>query len=179
MGTRRLASVIFLLALACSGASRSVTDPIDGIPAAQQRAISRFDFQDDWPFEPGVGTLACSTGAVVFRANGTTYALNDTARSRGYASADPIRLAQSGAPSNPLRRIRQEDRVRIFRELRACDTTADASGCRQRIARERGLASDELQQIDVEGRERSWPPLTPALKSMQRVLDTGRGLCRN
>src|SRR5262249_29729759 len=147
-----------LLMAACGPSSRAVSDPIAGVPAGQQRAISRFDFQDDWPFVPGAGTLACQDGAVAFRAGGSTYALNDRARARGYASIEPLRVTQSAAPSNPLRRLRQDERTHIFAELASCQT-AGAPPCRQRVADRHGLAADEVQQIDVEGNERRWLPL--------------------
>ncbi|HEX4566761.1 MAG TPA: DUF2511 domain-containing protein [Vicinamibacterales bacterium] len=149
------------------------------MPARQQRAVSRFDFPDEWPFVAGEGTLACQGGAVAFRAGNSTYALNEPARARGYASVEPLRLTQSAAPSNPLRRLRQEERTHIFAELASCKTAGSAPECRRRVADRYGLAPDEAQQIDVEGNERRWPPLTPQLMSVQKVLEAGLALCRD
>jgi hypothetical protein len=139
--------------------------------------VSRADFQDEWPFVPGAGTLACQNGAVAFRAGGSTYALNDPARARGYDSVEPLRVTQSAAPTNPLRRLRQDERTRIFAELASCQTAGDSPPCRQRVAARHGLEPDEVRQIDVEGNERRWPPLTPQYRSMQKLVDAGLALC--
>ncbi len=164
------------LALAgCGGNTRGVADPIPDIPSAQQRTISRQDFRDRWPFEPGTGTLGCAEGAVVFRVQGLTYALNDAARSRGYPSVESLVVSQSRPPSRPLGRITQDQRMRIFRDAAAC-APADA-GCRQRLAVSRGLSAEELSQIEDEGRERSWPPLAAPRRSTTEVVDAGRALC--
>jgi uncharacterized protein DUF2511 len=175
---RTAAAALSVLLIACGSSSQPVSDPIAGMPAGQQRTISRVDFQDDWPFVPGVGTLACQDGAVVFRAAGVTYALNERGRAQGYPAVDPLRVTQSAAPSNPLRRLRQEERTQIFAELASCKTAGNAPQCRQRIADRHGLAADEVPQIEVEGNERRWPPLVPQLKSFQKVLDAGLDLCR-
>jgi hypothetical protein len=171
------AAIPLFVLTACGSTPRDVADPIAGIPVSQQRAVDRFQFQDDWPFVPGAGTLACQDGAVVFRAGGRSHGLNERARTRGYASIDSLRATQSRAPSNPLRRLRQEDRTEIFTALASCRTAGDASQCRQRIADRHRLESDELQQIEVEGNERRWPPLTPQVMSVQKVLDAGLVLC--
>lgn len=169
---------IAVLVLAGCGGSARISDPIADMPAGHQRSVTRRDFQDDWPFVPGAGTLGCQDGAVAFRANGITYALNDRARARGYASIEALRVTQSVAPTNPLRRLRQEERVQIFVALASCRSAADAVRCRQRTAERHGLAPDEAQQIDVEGNERRWPPLAPEFRRIQKVLDEGLALCR-
>jgi hypothetical protein len=161
---------------ACAGGATPVADPIPDIPANQQRHISRREFADTWPFEPGEGTLGCIAEAVVFRAQGTTYALNDAARSRGYASADSILVSQSKPPSRPLKRITQDERMRIFRASEEC-AAADRAGCKQRLAQSRGLSADELAQIEAEGRERSWPPLSSPRRSTAPVLKAGAAMC--
>lgn len=162
---------------ACGGAVTPVADPIPDIPASQQRRISRHDFADGWPFEPGEGTLGCSAGAVVVRVQGVTYALNDAARARGYASVDSIVVSQSKGPSRPLRRVTQDERMRIFRASEACTPSPEPASCKQRLAQSRGLSADELAQIEEEGRERSWPPLSPPLKSTAPVVKAGAALC--
>lgn len=162
---------------ACAGGAATVADPIPDIPANQQRHISRHDFADNWPFEPGEGTLGCIAEAVVFRAQGTTYALNDAAASRGYMRVDSILVSQSKPPSRPLKRITQDERMRIFRASEECAASADRAGCKQRLAQSRGLSADELAQIEAEGGERSWPPLPPPRRSTAPVLKAGAAMC--
>jgi len=176
-GVHIIAGVVCVLA-GCGGSSGHVTDPIAEMPLGQQRTVSRFDFQDEWPLVAGQGTLACRDGAVAFRAGNITYALNDTARARGYASVEPLRVTQSSAPTNPLRRLPQDARTQIFAELASCQTAGNAPECRCRVAERHALAPDETQQIDVEGNERRWPPLRPQPMSIQKVLDAGLALCR-
>lgn len=162
---------------ACSGGLVAIDDPVPDIPANQQRRISRHDFPDTWPFEPGTGTLGCLAEAVVFRVQGVTYALNDRARARGYASVDPIVVHQSKAPSRPLRRIAQDERMQIFRTADGCTSSPDPASCRQRVGQSHGLSAEELAQVEAEGRERSWPPLTPPLKSTEPIVKAGAALC--
>ena len=162
---------------ACAGGTVPVQDPIPNIPANQQRRISRADFADTWPFEPGTGTLGCLAEAVVFRVHGVTYGLNDAARARGYATVDPIVLSQSKAPSHPLKRITQDERMRIFRSSQACPSGPDPAACKQKLAESNRLSSEELTQVEAEGRERSWPPLTAPQKSTAPVLKAGAGMC--
>jgi uncharacterized protein DUF2511 len=162
---------------ACAGAATPVEDPIPGIEASRQRRISRHDFPDAWPFEPGTGTLGCTGGAVVFRVQGVTYALNDMARARGYASVDPIVVSQSKEPSHPLRRITQDERMRIFRASNDCSSSSDPAACKRRLAQSHALSPEELAQVEAEGRERSWPPLSPPRKSTEPVVKAGAPMC--
>jgi hypothetical protein len=152
-------------------------DRIENVPAAQQRTISRSDFADDWPFVPGTGTLGCAEGAVAFRAQGVTYGLNDAARARGYVRPDGILVTQSAAPSNPLGRLRQDERMQMFAASQACESTADPSACKQRLSQSHRVSGDELVQIETEGRERSWPPLSPRPRSLASVLRAGSKMC--
>jgi hypothetical protein len=167
-----------LLLTACSGRDVPVKDRIADMPASQQMAISRRELTNSWPFIPGAGALGCLSGAVVFRADGVSYALNDAARSRGYAPVDPIVLTTPGPPSNPLGRIKQDERMRVFAAADACRIRAQPSVCRQELARAHTLSSDELAQIEVEGRERSWPPLPRHPRDLAPVLQAGMALCR-
>jgi hypothetical protein len=162
---------------ACASGPPPVDDPVLDIPASPQRRISRQDFADSWPFEPGAGTLACIGQAVVFRAQGVTYALNDQARARGYVSVDSIVVSQSKGPSRPLERVTQDERMQIFRASTEFTASPDESTCKQRLARARGLSADELSQVEAEGRERSWPPLTRPRRSTDAVLKAGAALC--
>ena len=45
---------------------------------------------DLWPFTVSNGTLKCDRDAVIFVADGRTYAINGFARSRGFADVGPI-----------------------------------------------------------------------------------------
>jgi hypothetical protein len=162
---------------ACAGRAAPAKDPIPDIPASQQRHISRHDFVDSWPFEPGEGTLGCIADAVVFRVQGITYGLNDAARTRGYGSVDSIVVSQSKPPSHPLRRITQDERMRIFRASEACTSSPEAAACKQRLGQSHGLTAEELAQIEAEGRERSWPPLSPPRKSTAPVIKAGAAMC--
>lgn len=178
IGSRRAWLCCFTVTVsACGGSVARVADPIPGLAATQQRTISRHDFRDDWPFEPGTGTLGCIAGAVVFRIRGVSYALNDAARARGYVSVDPIVVSQSRQPSNPLGRIRQDERMRIFRASTDCPTGAAAAACRRRLAASGGLSADDLSQIEAEGRERYWPPLSAPRRSTGPVVQAGLALC--
>ncbi len=164
----------FLQACAGSPARDHVADPIAGIAENQQRAVGRNDFPRRWPFTVGTGTLGCVDGALVFRASGVTYALNDAAASRGFASAEPIRLTQHLPPSNPLTRLTQERRTQIFSQSSAC---AGSGRCRQRVRDAHALSDAELAQVEAEGQERRWPPLTPNRITLAPVIDAGMKLC--
>lgn len=165
------------VSVACGRGAVAPAEPLPGIPLDRQRQISRVDLVDSWPFTVGTGTLACDGGAVAFRAQGVTYALNAAARARGYDDVSPIVVTQSAEPGNPLRRVPQDDRMRIFAESAACATTADPSGCRHEVASRHQLTTEELDQVDVEGHERTWPPLTAVKRSVKPVADVGLALC--
>lgn len=175
-----------LLALlcACGGGSsaRQITDPIPDVPSTQQRAVSRHDFGWYWPLAAGAGTLGCSSGAVVFRAAGVTYALNDAAKARRYADVTSIHNAASSAPTNPLKRLRQDDRMRIFADAAACPEPRSmqaerGDACAQRLLTTYRISDPELRQIQAEGQERRWPPLTPSRVDLKPLVDAGLELC--
>lgn len=168
--------VVALLSAACSGegSPKPVADPIAGIPPSQQRVVSRNEFRLVWPFSVGAGTIGCLSEAVVFRAGGVNYGLNDAARSRGFAAVDPVWLTHHVAPSNPLSRVTQERRMEIFAELSACD----AAACRKLLLPRYTVSDDELKQIEAEGIERRWPPLAPRRVSLDPIVDAGLKLCR-
>jgi Protein of unknown function (DUF2511) len=170
--------LVCLAVSACAGGATPVEDPIPEMPASHQRRISRLDFPDAWPFAPGIGTLGCAGDAVVFRVQGVTYALNDQAQARGYANADSIVVPQSTQPSRPLRRVTQDERMRIFGAADHCTSSPEAAACRQRLALAHGLSREELAQVEAEGRERSWPPLSPPRKSTAPVVRAGAAMCR-
>jgi hypothetical protein len=177
---------VALLCVACNGDAdrRATPDPIPGIPAIQQRAVSRSEFDWRWPFTVGAGTVGCSSGAAVFRANGVDYALNDVARANGFSALDQIWLTQhSGPPSNPLKAMNQDQRMRVFARAAACDdgtrrSAAEALPCRQRLREAHQLTGDELKQIEVEGVERRWPPLPANLKDLGPLVEAALRLCQ-
>jgi len=168
--------LLLLILAACGGqpTQHRVADPIAGIPENQQRTVGRNDFPRRWPFTVGTGTLGCVDGAVVFHVSDITYALNDAAASRGFGSAEPIRLTQHRAPSNPLSRLTQERRMQIFTASGGC---ADSVSCKQRLREVHAISGAELQQIEAEGLERNWPPLPPKHVPLDPLLAAGRQLC--
>lgn len=177
---RRARGLILLTILsACGGSSsQGISEPIADIPATQQRTATRSEFRWDWPFTVGTGTLGCTSDAVVFRAGGVTYALNDAARARGFAVVDPIQQNQgSGPPSNSLKRLKQDERMQLFAASVACERTANPGGCKQQLRATRTLSEAELHQIDAEGLERVWPPLTAKRTSLDPVINAGLKLC--
>lgn len=170
------------LAAAACGPGANLADPIPEIPRAQQRTIDRSELRWQWPFTVGTGTLGCVDGAIVFRSTGTSYALNDLARSRGFASNESIRqIGASGPPSNPLSRLTQADRERIFAESIACERSpaqlVGTEGCKRRLLDVWHVGAEELTQIETEGRERLWPPLQRKPLPLDAVLSAGSKLC--
>jgi hypothetical protein len=57
---------------------------------AKSITISKENFGNSWPFTVSQGELSCSGNSVTFKANGKTYAVNGTAKSRGYAPINEI-----------------------------------------------------------------------------------------
>ena len=179
-----LASLALVAAVALAGCGQrqpSVADPVAGVPLAQQRTITRNEIGYRWPFTPGVGTIACDGGALFFRAAGTTYALSRGAGTRGYANVDAIRRVQGGGPpSDPVSRLTQEVRVKVFADVSACGDAAGslrAAECKTRIREHAGVSEAELAKIEAEGVERNWPPLPPILMSLDPITEAGRLLC--
>ena len=60
------------------------------VESTNERTITRDEFGHAWPFTVAEGELSCERGAVTIEARGTTYAVNGTAGSRGFARIDPI-----------------------------------------------------------------------------------------
>lgn len=174
---RRCSPLLVILACGCDGPGR-ITDPIGDVPVAQQRLITRQQYGWRWPFIVGLGTLACSDDAVLFRANGATYGLNPVARARGFGNPDSIRGAAGLAPTNPLRRLPQDTRMRVFRAVESCrQDQTDTAHCRAQVMAQFGLSPAELSQVDAEGRERHWPPLPAELMTLEAILRDGAALC--
>ena len=160
----------------------TVADPVQGVPLAQQRTITRNEVGYKWPFNMGAGTIACDAGALFFRADGTTYALSRGAGTRGYANVDAIRRVQgSGPPSDPVSRLTQDVRMKLFADVSGCATGVAgsqlAAACRTRIRERGGVSDSELTKIEAEGVERNWPPLPPVLMSLDVITEAGRMLC--
>ena len=168
----------------CRAGAPPVADPVEGVPLAQQKPITRNELGYKWPFNIGVGTIACDGGALFFRADGTTYALSRSAGTRGYANVDAIRRVQgSGPPSDPVSRLTQGVREKVFAELSACGDAAGATGsqrtaeCKAHIQKRAGLSETELTKIEAEGVERNWAPRPPILMSLDPITEAGRLLC--
>jgi hypothetical protein len=80
-----------------------------------------------------------------------------------------------GWPSNPLKRIPQDTRKRIYAEIAACDKAP--STCKEGIRVRAKLTESELDQVIAEGVERRWPPQKPNRKSLDPLLNVGTKLC--
>jgi hypothetical protein len=123
--------------------------------------------------------------AVVFRFDGVTYAVNDSAKSRGFPSIEPIRLTQSSRwQRDLLKRLPQDQRKQIFARSTACERDAagdpiGADQCKQRLRQASALSEPELKQIEVESLERLWPPLQPKRASLEPMIEAGLKLCRS
>jgi hypothetical protein len=81
-------------------------------------------------------------------------------------------------PTNPLDRLPQGDRERIFGVARSCERAKEPAKCRSGVREQYRLSEAELEQILVEGRERTWPPLEPARANVEPILEAGRRLCQ-
>lgn len=94
--------------------------PTDEAPAEPEGFISREMLGDEWPFTVESGVLACEgsggAGAVTFTADGTTYAVNGTARGQGAgAEIDAIWAADPSIPGT-----KKDISVAIERGLALC-----------------------------------------------------------
>lgn len=176
---------LLVLFTACGGRGvPTIADSIPNISVNQQRTVTRNEFRWQWPFTVGIGTLGCMSNAVVFRNGGVSYALNSVATSRGFASMEPIWQTQSsGPPRDPLKRLLQHQRMEIFAQSVACEhdragsQTADTGRCKQRLREVSNLSEPELKQIEAEGLERFWPPLSPKKIRLDPLIDAGLKLC--
>jgi hypothetical protein len=175
-----LASLGMIAHCSCGKQTPTIADPVEGIPLSQQRTIDRNELGYKWPFGMGTGTIACDGGALFFRAGGTTYALSRGAGTRGSADIDAIRRLQgSGPPSDPVSRLTQEERMKIFAQSSACSSEAPGSvgDCKARLRARSSISESELTRVEAEGAERSWPPLKPPWMSLDAVIDAARQLC--
>jgi hypothetical protein len=87
------------------------------LPAGQIK-VSRDEFGERWPFVVSEGVLECEKGsrAVTFAAMGKVFALNGTARTRGYEDVLPIWLHN---PDNQELRVSTRDVLN--KALALCD----------------------------------------------------------
>jgi hypothetical protein len=167
-------------ATGCRDTRPTVDDPMPGVPLTQQRTISHSDLGHEWPFTVGTGTIVCDAGALSFRGGGATYALSQGAGTRGLANVNAIRQRQgSGPPSDPVKGITQDVRMKIFAEASACGAAADAvsRACKVRVRERYRLAESDLARIEAEGAERYWPPLERPFMSLEPVITRARQLC--
>ena len=88
--------------------------------------IGAEDFPDSWPFTVSSGVVRCEGNAVTFEADGTVYGLNGFALASGYPAVDPIRLLRPDLASNPVSRVPETDRRRMFAELSSCEAIASS-----------------------------------------------------
>jgi hypothetical protein len=73
---------------------------------AASTPVSRETMKDEWPLTLGSGVLGCERGAVTFRANGITYAINGTAMTQGkYLGWRDIREVWKDNPAIPGTKI--------------------------------------------------------------------------
>jgi hypothetical protein len=175
--------ILSVCASSCGHAADRLAELIPEVPPDQQRAIRRGEFRWQWPFTVGTGTLGCVDGAVVFRTSGRSYALNETARTLGLPSAAPLRqIGSTGPPSNPLKTVPQDRRMRLFVDATACDerfSGSEAERCKKRLRELHDLSDADLRQIEAEGHERFWPPLAPTQIPLEPMIEAGLALCQS
>lgn len=176
----RFAPCAALLLIAACGRSPTIRDPIAGVALVRQRNISRTDVGFRWPLSVGVGTLACDeAGTILFRSRGITYVLSERRAETHGIEALQI-LEPTPPPSNPLRRLKQADREEAFRQVTRCDSREnERDACRRAALHRLGLSEPEWNQINVEGHERRWPPLSREPMSLDPLIAAGRALCQS
>ena len=72
--------------------------------------------------------------------------------------------------------------MRLFEESAACerkggDASAETARCKQRLRESRGMSEADLTQIEAEGHERLWPPLSSKPIGMDPLVEAGLKLC--
>lgn len=166
-----------LTAARCGHGSRPIDDPIGNVPLNSQRAVSRVDFSFRWPLSVGAGVLGCDQdNRILFRTQGVTYQL--AGRTDGAAGVEPLRIPEpSPPPTNPLRRMKQGDRMAAFASMTACASQPSSDLCASATLERFGLSREEWTQVEAEGRERRWPPLTREYMSLEPLIASGRTLC--
>lgn len=166
---------------------------------SKQREVTRQEFGERWPFTVERGTLSCENSAVVFSVSGRSYAVNGTAKGRGYTAIEPIWRANPLKVSfEPIARLSESLRQEIFGAFVECEdtsareaekSTADVvqqiererkltAACKARVRSRYKLSSAEEQQINREGLAKSWPPLSPSRVNIGPIIDAGLRLCR-
>ena len=106
---------------------------VERSPSQSERAISRADFGQEWPFTVESGTLRCSGygdyGAVTFTTAGVTYAVNGTAMSTD--AGIPLEPIWAFAPAlssdiDIVDRMSLSERQAVFEQLGVCEDGAMA-----------------------------------------------------
>ena len=94
------------------------------------------------------------------------------------AGIEALRMPEpSGPPTNPLRRVKQSDRMAAFASMTACESHPSDDLCPKATLERFGLSRDEWTQVKAEGMERRWPPLTRQPMSLDPLIAAGRTLC--
>lgn len=129
--------------------------------------IARSDAPASWPFIFEAGELRCQRLdaqrlAVLLIAEGQTYGLNGTAKGAGHPAADPV-VKPRGPLGNiePVSRVAEPSRRRIFAELVGCEDSGGGTACKEALRRRERLSEVEFKTISNEGLVSSWPPLAP------------------
>ena len=68
--------------------------------AESGRQVTRKELGDRWPLSVDSGHVDCDQGALVFRYDGTSYALNMIALGKGHQGIEPISKNAAGSPRN-------------------------------------------------------------------------------
>jgi hypothetical protein len=71
-----------------------------GCGSTHGRKVSEQDLGPRWPLTVPRGHVDCESGALVFRYEGTSYALNMIALGKGHQGLEPIWKNAAGSPRN-------------------------------------------------------------------------------
>lgn len=158
--------------------------PAAPAPRVDTMRISHAEATEGWPFTFEAGELRCQRIdaqrlAVLLIADGRTYGLNGTARDAGHPSADAVTKPR-GALGNiePVGRLPEPSRRRIFTELVRCEDSDGVSACKEAVRRRERLSEVEFKAISNEGILASWPPLPPPpAMDVSPFIRRGLALC--
>lgn len=87
----------------CIALALIVMQFISSCGASNSLKVKSSDFGDKWMLTVNEGELKCEGGAISFTANGTAYAVNGTAKAKGYGDISSI--WQAGTPPIPKKDI--------------------------------------------------------------------------
>ena len=71
-----------------------------GCGSTHGRKVSEQDLGARWPLTVSAGHVDCESGALLFRYEGTSYALNMIALGKGHQGIEPIWKNAAGSPRN-------------------------------------------------------------------------------